>query len=213
MSRVGAVETTAKKKSLHASQRDTPRVKRKRRAFKHHVAAREVSRFKFLDESSVHLSFMRLYGRAAPGERVVDSTPQLAGSQTTTLAVIGLAGISAPLVLSGSVNGMVFYSYLQQCVVQTLQPGDILFMDNLTAHKVTGIEELIRAHGAELIYLPPYSPDLNPIELAWSKIKTILRRLKARTFPDLMEALKQALLAITPQDIQGWFAHCGYAIN
>ena len=170
-------------------------------------------RFKFLDESSVNISFTRLYGRAAPGERVVDSTPQPAGSQTTTLAVIGLEGITAPLVLAGSVNGTVFYSYLQQCVVPTLQSGDILFMDNLTAHKVTGIEALIQTRGAELIYLPPYSPDLNPIELAWSKIKMILRRLKARTFSDLMAALKQALLAITPQDIQGWFAHCGYAIN
>ncbi len=86
-------------------------------------------------------------------------------------------------------------------------------MDNLSAHKVAGIEALIEACGARLIYLPPYSPDFNPIELAWSKVKTILRRLKARTFPDLIEALKQALLAITPQDVQGWFAHCGYAIN
>ena len=93
------------------------------------------------------------------------------------------------------------------------QPGDILFMDNLSAHKVAGIATLIEACGAHLIYLPPYSSDFNPIELAWSKVKTILRRLKARTFPALIEALKQALLAITPQDVQGWYAHCGYAIN
>jgi transposase len=172
-----------------------------------------VSRFKFLDESSVNTSLTRLYGRGAPGQRVADRIPQPTGSQTTTLAMIGLEGITAPLVLSGSVDGTVFYSYLQQCVVPLLQPGDILFMDNLSAHKVAGIAELIRGSGAHLIYLPPYSPDFNPIELAWSKIKTILRRLKARTFVDLMDALKQALLAITPQDIQGWFAHCGYAIN
>ncbi len=127
--------------------------------------------------------------------------------------MIGLEGITAPLALSGPVNGTVFYGYLQQCVVPTLKPGDILFMDNLSAHKVAGIEELLRARGAHLIYLPPYSSDLNPIELAWSKIKTMLRRLKARTFSDLIEALKQALLAITSQDIQGWFAHCGYAIS
>jgi transposase len=213
VSRVGAVETTAKKKSLHASQRDTPRVKRKRRAFRKQVAQQEVSRFKFLDESSVTTSLTRLYGRAAPGERVVDSILQSSGSQTTTLAVIGLEGITAPLVLSGAVDGTVFTAYLQQCVVPLLKPGDILIMDNLSAHKVAGIEELIRSCGAHLIYLPPYSPDLNPIELAWSKIKTILRRLKARTFSDLIEALKQALLAITSQDIQGWFAHCGYTIS
>ena len=86
-------------------------------------------------------------------------------------------------------------------------------MDNLSAHKVAGLEELIRSCGVHLIYLPPYSPDFNPIELAWSKVKTILRRIKARTFPDLIEALKQALLAITPHDVHAWFAHCGYTIN
>jgi transposase len=213
VSGVGSAQLAPKKKSLHASQRDTPRVKRKRRRFQKKVAELEVKRFKFLDESSVNIDLTRLYGRAAPDQRVVESVPQPSGPQTTTLAVIGWTGISAPLVLSGAVNGTVFYGYLKQCVVPTLEPGDILFMDNLSAHKVTGLEELIRSCGAHLIYLPPYSPDFNPIELAWSKVKTILRRLKARTFPDLIEALRQALLAITPQDIQAWFAHCGYAIN
>ena len=188
-------------------------MKRKRTKFKKEVAVLEVERFKFLDESSVNMSMTRLYGRAAPDQRVVDSTPQPSGPQTTTLAVIGLTGITAPLVLSGAVNGSVFYGYIEQCVVPTLKPGDVLFMDNLSAHKVVGIEALIEASGARLIYLPPYSPDFNPIELAWSKVKTILRRLKARTFPDLIEALKQALLAITPHDVRRWFAHCGYAIN
>ncbi len=170
-------------------------------------------RFKFLDESSVNLSMTRLYGRAAPDQRGVDRTPQPSGTPTTTLAVIGLTGITAPLVLSGAVNARVFYGDIEQCVVPTLQPGDILFMDNLSAHKVAGLEALIEACGAHLIYLPPYAPDLNPIELVWSKVKTILRRLKACTPPDLIVALKQALLAITPQDIEGWFAHCGYAIT
>ena len=213
MSRIGAAQVAAKKKSLHASQRDTPSVKRKRRLFRKEVTELAVERFKFLDESSINLSLTRLYGRAAPDQRVVDSTPQPSGAQTTTLAVIGWTGISAPLVLSGAVNGTVFYGYIQQCVLPTLKPGDILFMDNLSAHKVAGLDELIRSCGAHLIYLPPYSPDFNPIELAWSKVKTILRRLTARTFPDLLEALKQALLAITPQDIHAWFAHCGYTIN
>ena len=184
-----------------------------RRSFRKELTELAVEHFKFLDESSVHLSLTCLYGRAAPNQRVVDSTPQPSGPQTTTLAVIGWTGITAPLVLSGAVNGTVFYGYIEQCVVPTLKPGDILFMDNLSAHKVAGLAELIQACGAHLVYLPPYSPDFNPIELAWSKVKTILRRLKARTFPDLIEALKQALLAITPQDIQAWFAHCGYTIN
>jgi transposase len=188
-------------------------VKRKRSKFRKEVCELDVKHFKFLDESSINIDLTRLYGRAAPNQRVVDSVPQSSGPQTTTLAVIGLTGISAPLVLSGSVNGTVFYGYIEQCVVPTLQPGDILFMDNLSAHKVAGLKELIRPHGAHLIYLPPYSADFNPIELAWSKVKTILRQIKARTLPDLIEALKQALQAITSQDIHGWFAHCGYAIN
>jgi transposase len=212
-SRVGAAQIAAKKKSLHASQRDTPKVKRKRTRFRKKVAQLPVEHFKFLDESSVNIDLTRRYGRAAPGQRVVDSVPQPSGPQTTTLAVIGWTGITAPLVLSGSVNGSVFYGYIEQCVAPTLQPGDILFMDNLSAHKVAGLEDLICSRGAHLIYLPPYSPDFNPIELAWSKVKTILRRLKARTLPDLIEALQKALLALTPDDIQAWFSHCGYAIN
>ena len=188
-------------------------MKRKRSLFRKEVTELAVERFKFLDESSVNTSLTRLYGRAASDQRVVDSTPRLSGPQTTTLAMIGWTGITAPLVLSGAVNGTVFYGYIQPCVVPTLKPGDILFMDNLSAHKVAGLQELIHSCGAHLIYLPPYSSDFNPIEWAWSKVKTILRRLKARTFPDLIEALKQALLAITPQDIHAWFAHCAYAIN
>lgn len=188
-------------------------MKRKRRKFRKEVSELEVKHFKFLDESSVNIDLTRLYGRAAPDQRVVDSVPQPSGPQTTTLAVMGWTGISAPLVLSGAVNGTIFYGYIEQCVVPTLQPGDILFMDNLSAHKVAGLEELIRSCGAHLVYLPPYSPDFNPIELVWSKVKTILRRLKARTWPALIEALKQALQAITTQDIHRWFAHCGYAIN
>jgi hypothetical protein len=116
--------------------------------------------------SGVNLSLTRLYGRAALDQRVVDSTPQPSGPQTTTLAVIGWTGVTAPLVLSGAVNGTLFYGYIQQCVFPTLKPGDILFMDNLSAHKVAELEELLRAGGAHLIYLPPYPPDFNPIELA-----------------------------------------------
>ena len=213
MSRIGATEIAVKKKSLHASQRDTLAVQQQRADFQKEVATLDVKRFKFLDESGINLSLTRLYGRAAPHQRVVESVPLPSGPHTTTLAVIDHKGISAPLVLSGAVTGNIFYDYLEQCVVPTLQAGDILFMDNLSAHKVAGITTLIEAGGARLIYLPPYSSDFNPIELVWSKVKTILRRLKARTFPDLIKALKEALLAITTQDIRGCFAHCGYAIN
>jgi transposase len=144
---------------------------------------------------------------------VVEAAPLPSGPQTTTLAVVGLKGICAPLVLSGAVTGSVFQAYLEQCVVPTLEPGDILFLDNLPAHKAAGIEALIESRRAHLIYLPPYSADFNPIEWVWSKVKTILRRLKARTFDELVDALRQAFLAITPEDIRRWFAHCGYAVS
>jgi len=168
---------------------------------------------KFLDESSVNTSMTRLYGRAAGGERVVESVPLHSGAQTTTLAVVGLTGLAAPLVLDGAVNGHVFHAYIEQCVAPTLAPGDILLLDNLPAHKVAGVEMLVQARGARLIYLPPYSSDFNPIELVWSKVKTVLRRLKPRPPEALLEALREALLAITTQDIRGWFAHCGYAVT
>ena len=188
-------------------------MKRQRRRFRKQVQRLKVKHFKFLDESSVNMSLTRQYGRGAPGQRVVEGTPLPSGPQTTTLAVVGLAGITAPLVLRGAVNGSLFFTYMEQCVAPTLQAGDILFLDNLSAHKVPGLEALVAARGARLIYLPPYSSDLNPIEWVWSKVKAILRRLKARTFDDLVEALRQALRAVTPQDIQGWFTHCGYPIR
>lgn len=188
-------------------------MRRKRRKYRQEVAQQDVTRFKFLDETSINTSLTRLYGRAAPGERVVERTPLPSGPATTTLAVLGWDGLTAPLVVTGAVNGAVFSGYVEHCLAPTLQPGEIVVMDNLAAHKVAGIAELIHARGAQVLYLPPYSADFNPIELAWSKVKTIVRRLKARTLPDLLEALVQALHAITQQDILHWFAHCGYAVN
>ena len=188
-------------------------MKRKRRLFQKEVAELAVERFKFLDESSVNLSLTRLHGRAAPGQRIVDSTPQPSGPQTTTLAVVGWTGITAPLVLSGAVNGTVFYGYIQQCVVPTLKSGDILFMDNLSAHKVAGLDELIRSCGAHLIYLPPYSPDFNPIEPCWGKVKQKLRSLQARTVDAIEQAISEAIATITPDNASAWFAPCGYDLQ
>jgi transposase len=173
----------------------------------------DVERFKFLDESGVNLSLTRLYGRAAPDQRVVENSPLPSGARTTTLAVIGATGITAPLVVSGAVNGNIFYGYIEQCVVPTLKPGDILFMDNLSAHKVAGIEALIQGCGAHLIYLPPYSPDFNPIEKCWSKIKQHLRASKARILDTLDLAITAAMAAITAQDSAAWFQYCGYRIQ
>ncbi len=129
------------------------------------------------------------------------------------LASLSLAGIQAPMTIDGAVDGAVFKASVEQVLSPTLEAGDVVVMDNLPAHKVSGIRELVQARGAKLIYLPPYSPNLNPTEKCWSKIKTYLRRAKARTREELEKALREALLLITETDAQGWFKSCGYAIH
>jgi transposase len=168
---------------------------------------------KFVDESGVTLAMLRRYGRAAPGQRVVDHVPDNYGTNDTLLAALGLAGLHAPWVVDGAVNGDIFRWWGQHILCPTLQPGDIVLWDNLSAHKVAGVEALLAARGARLIRLSPYSPDFNPIEQCWSKIKTGLRRAKARTVETLIDAIKQALETITEADIRGWFTHCGYSIQ
>jgi len=177
------------------------------------VTGENLSRFKFLDEAGSNLAMTRLYGRAAKGERVIDTVPQNYGENVTMLASLSLSGIEAPMTVSGAVDGLVFKVYVEQVLCPTLNVGDVVVMDNLPAHKVVGIKQLIEARGAKLIYLPPYSPDLNPIEKCWSKIKTHLRGAKARTRLELEKALREALLLITAEDAVGWFRSCGYAVH
>ncbi len=152
------------------------------------------SRLKFLDESGSNLALTRLYGRAAPGERVAEGVPQNYGENITMLATIGLDGLQAPMTVNGAVDGAVFLAYVREVLCPTLSEGEVVVMDNLKAHKVAGVGEAIEARGARVEYLPPYSPDLNPIEKCWSKVKTHLRKAKARTREALEAALKEALL-------------------
>lgn len=168
---------------------------------------------KFIDESGINLALTRLYGRAAPGVRVVDSVPHNYGEHLTLLAALGVDGLSAPMTVDGAVDTELFRSYVEQVLGPTLVAGDIVMLDNLAVHKVDAIAEAIRARGAGLEFLPPYSPDLNPIEKCWAKIKTALRQAKARTRQALEAALKQALSTITPADAQAWFTHCGYPVH
>jgi transposase len=172
-----------------------------------------VSRLKFIDESGSNLALTRLYGRAAPGERVAEGVPQNYGENVTMLAAIGAGGLQAPMTVNGAVDGTVFLAYVREVLGPTLEAGDVVVMDNLKAHKVAGVEEAIEARGARLEYLPPYSPDFNPIEKCWSKVKTFLRRAKARTREALEAALKEALLTITEADARAWFTHCGYPVH
>lgn len=171
-----------------------------------------VKHLKFLDEIGTTLGLTRLFGRAAPGERVVEATPGHSGPHYTVVAAMGLEGVTAPLLLEGAMNARWFETYVEAVLAPTLQAGDIVLLDNLSAHKGQKIRTAIEAQGARLIFLPPYSPDFNPIEQCWAKVKTALRAAKARTLDSLVEAVAEALRSISPEDAKGWFAHCGYAI-
>lgn len=188
------------------------RVQTLRAAFRETVQALDVHRLKFVDESGVTLAMLRRYGRATPGQRVVDHVPDNYGTNQTMIAALSLDGIDAPWVIDGAINGEIFHCWVSEVLCPTLQPGDIVLWDNLSAHKVAGVEELLATRGALLLRLSPYSPDFNPIEQCWSKMKTCLRRAKARTAEALINAIKEALDMVTKADIRGWFTHCGYSI-
>lgn len=177
------------------------------------MAGLDASRLKFIDESGVNLALTRLYGRAPRGARAVGSTPINYGQNLTLLGALSSGGLDALLWIEGATDGEVFRAYTEQVLCPTLRAGDIVVMDNLGAHKVSGIREAIEGRGASLIYLPPYSPDLSPIERCWSKIKTALRAMGARTRRKLERAIKRALETITESDALAWFAHCGYRLN
>jgi transposase len=152
----------------------------------------------------------RAYGRAVRSRRVVGYVPKNWGESVTLIAGIRLGGVVAPMMLDGSMTGEILESYVEQFVVRELKPGDIVVWDNLGAHKRASVRSALEAVGAELLFLPAYSPDLNPIELAWSKLKTLLRARAARTPEQLESAVAQAFSAINAEDIQHWMEHCGY---
>jgi transposase len=161
----------------------------------------------------VNLSLTRLYGRAPRGERVVGSAPQNYGSNTTLVGVLGIEGVEAAASFEGATDGITFRTFVEKLLAPSLSSGDVVVMDNLAAHKVKGIREAIESRGATLIYLPPYSPDFSPIEQCWSKVKTFLRAIGARTRDKLNEGVGQAFDLVTQADSRGWFSHCGYAVH
>jgi transposase len=166
-----------------------------------------------LDESGLNLALTRLYARAPRGVRAVGSVPQNYGQNLTVLAALDQGGIRAAMLVPGATDSDVFRTFIKQVLVPKLHRGDIVVLDNLSAHKAAGVAEAITAVGAQLRYLPPYSPDYNPIELAWSKIKSQLRTAGARTRKKLNCCLRLALQQITPQEAQAWFRHDGYGLH
>jgi transposase len=169
-------------------------------------------RFVFLDETGCHLSMTRTHGRAPRGERVVGHVPRNRGTVTTVLGALALDGIRALMTIEGATTADVFEAFIEHMLIPNLNPGDIIVMDNLGAHRPAHILERIRAAGAHVLFLPPYSPDLNPIELLWNKLKEFLKSMGARTRQALDDAIAKAMDLVTHEDITGWFRHCGYNI-
>ena len=164
----------------------------------------------FVDESGVNLAMTRLYARSLRGARAFGHAPRNWGDNVTILSALGLSGPVASMYLPGATDGPVFLTYLKRVLVPRLWKGAVVVMDNLGAHKVKGVQTLLESVGARLVYLPPYSPDFNPIELAWSKFKSHLRKVAARTRRTLARAIRTGLAAITPDDAGSFFKHCGY---
>lgn len=170
-------------------------------------------RFVFIDETGASTNMVRRYGWAPRGERLVDAAPHGHWCTTTFVAGLRSTGLVAPLVLDGPMTGPAFLAYVEQFLVPTLQPGDVVVMDNLAAHKVAGIAEAIRAGGASILYLPPYSPDLNPIEQVFAKLKALLRSAAARTREALWTTIGQLLDRFAPAECRNYLANSGYEFN
>jgi transposase len=204
---------TTQKKSLHASERDTPRIQQARQDYRQQITALDLGRLKFVDESGVNLAMTRLYGRAPVGERVIGSMPQNYGQNVTMLGTLGIQGLHAVMTVDGATDSDVFRTYVKKVLGPTQTPGDIVVMDNLQAPKAVGVQQAIARRGARLLYLPPYSPDLSPIEPCWSKLKTALRKAKARTRAALDAAIAEAMGTVSPTHAWGWFKNCGYTLQ
>jgi transposase len=170
----------------------------------------ESTRFVFVDETATTTNMTRRYGRCHGGERLVDAPPF--GHWQTTTFVAGLRhdGVTAPMVLNGPMTGVAFHAYVEQVLVPSLRAGNVVVMDNLSAHKAAGVEEAIRAVGASLLYLPAYSPDLNPIEQVFAKLKALLRKAGARTKEVLWSAIGALLEQFSPEECANYLANCGY---
>jgi transposase len=167
----------------------------------------------FIDETWAKTNMVRQYGRARRGERVIDHSPHGHWQTTTLIAALDVDGIRCSAVIDGPVNRDAFEAFVQQILVPVLRPGDVVVMDNLSSHKGAQVQLLIEQAAAHVRYLPPYSPDLNPIELVFSKMKQMLRSLGSRTQEVLWHSMKSVIQAITPRDASNCFAHAGYSLH
>lgn len=200
-----ADEFPAEKKSLHAAERDTEANQKRRREFLEKIRATPPEHLIYLDESGVTTQMTRRYARSLGGGRIHEAAPQGNWKILTILGAMSPRGMIATMTIEEATDADIFLAYLDHVLCPKLKPGDVVAMDNLSSHKVKGVRERIEAAGAELLYLPPYSPDLNPIEKAWSKLKLLLRSTKARTKETLDIAISELLPQITQENAHAWF--------
>jgi transposase len=198
------------KKTAHASEQERPDVAARRQAWFDAQPDLDPEDLVFIDETGASTKMARLRGRAPRGQRCRAPIPHGHWKTITFVAALRLCGLTAPMVLDGPMNGPAFLAYVEQVLVPTLRPGQIVVMDNLPAHKVAGVRAAIQAAGARLWLLPPYSPDFNPIENAFAKLKAILRKAAARTIPTLWDAIRDALPHFTPDECANMFKAAGY---
>ncbi|MGH7262247.1 MAG: IS630 family transposase [Nitrospiraceae bacterium] len=201
---------TRSKKTAHASEQQRADILSRRRAWFDAQPDLEPERLVFIDETGASTKMARRYGRAPCGERCRAPVPHGHWRTTTFVGALRLEGMTAPMVLDGAMHGAAFLAYVEQVLVPSLSSGDIVVMDNLPAHKPIAVRKAIEAAGAELRFLPPYSPDFNPIEMAFSKLKAFLKKTAARTVDDLWDAIAKGIETFTPTECQNYFAATGY---
>jgi len=199
------------KKSLRASEQDRPDVARRRSQWRKYQGRIDPARLVFIDETWAKTNMTRRHGRAPRGERLVAKVPHGRWRTLTFLAALRVDRIEAPCVLDGPITGESFLAYVEQILVPTLKPGDIVVIDNLGSHKGGAVRKAVRAAGAKLFFLPPYSPDLNPIEQVFAKLKTLLRKAAERSVEATWKRIGVLLECFTPAECANYFANAGYA--
>ena len=198
------------KKSAHALEQERPDILKRRRDWFDGQSDLDPERLVFIDETGLSTKMARLRGRALRGERCRAGVPHGHWKTTTFTGALRLSGMTAPFVYDGAMNGAVFRAYVEQVLAPTLMPGDVVIMDNLPAHKAAGVREIIERAGAELLFLPPYSPDFNPIENAFAKLKAMLRKAAERTIDGLWSTTAKIIDTFNPTECANYFAAAGY---
>src|SRR5687767_15270761 len=201
------------KKTVHADEHRRPDVAAQRRFWREWQPAHDADRYVFLDECGVTTDLLRRYGRSPRGTRLHDHTPCSHWQTHTVIAGLRVDGLTAPAVFDGPIDNPTFLAYVEQVLAPTLRPGDVVVLDNLVMHKQPEVQAEIERVGARLRFLPPYSPDFNPIEQAFAKLKAFLRAARPRNFDQVVELVAIALALFTPRECQNFVQHCGYRVS